>query len=111
MIHAYIDKLPETKSSRHNRVAYTPCESAPGAGVLTIGTDRGATEYALVEQDTDWSGRSFALVKIGADGDEPEQYSVFCGLPHMLCDCRGFERWGGCKHVEAVVALVKNGAV
>src|SRR5438270_785365 len=25
------------------------------------------------------------------------------------CDCRGFERWGHCKHVDALLCLIGNG--
>lgn len=113
MLPAYCDKLPATKSSRHNRVAYTPCESHPGAGVLTIATDRGATEYALVETETDWAGRAFALVKIGADGEEPEQYSCFVGSAvDSRCECKGWLRWQTpCKHLLALRQLVESGEV
>lgn len=112
MLPAFTDKLPATKSSRHNRVTWTPCESHPGVGVVTIGTDRGHTEYALVETETDWAGRAFALVKIGADGEDVEQYSCFVGdAVDSRCECRGFQRWGGCKHLSSLRRLVESGEI
>lgn len=112
MTPAYVNKLPATKSSRHNRIAFTPSSTAPvAAGVLVISNDRTAQEYALVETETDWTGRAFALVKIDGGDSEPETYAVFCGKSENRCDCRGFTRWSNCKHILAVRQLIADGEI
>jgi hypothetical protein len=111
MIPAYANKLPASKSSKNNRVLFTRAESSPvAAGILTIGTDRGATDYVLAETATEWAGRAFHVAKL----DGSETYSVFCGSPEdTRCDCRGFERWGAsgslCKHILSIRQLIADG--
>src|SRR5262245_18201681 len=113
MILPFCDKLAESKSSRHNRVLFIPSETTAAAGLLAIVTGRAVTEYALAEFDTDWPGLALHLAKITPGTDrEAESYSVFChaGDPARdTCDCRGFERWRTCKHVNAIRAVIANG--
>ena len=79
-------------------------------GVLTIDVKRNACEYAVVEMKTPWRGRAFVLAKIDCGTDEDvTAYEVFCGSrEETSCDCRGFTRWSGCKHVSAMKALIAN---
>ena len=110
MIPAYCDKLPETKSSKHNRIAYTPSETVRG-GVVTIGTDRLATDYALVEFAAD-DGRGFHFAKLTPGSDRTEErYSCFvptiAGV-YQQCGCKGFAFTGHCKHLACLAALIAS---
>jgi hypothetical protein len=54
-----------------------------------------------------WGGRGFSLEK--ADGTDT--YCVLLDGARSTCECLGFLRWGHCKHVEALAALVEGGAL
>lgn len=106
----FCEVLPATKSSKHGAIHFTPAASGPDAGVLTIDTDRCRTVYTVREYPSDWPGRAFVLTK-QTDGTDPtaERYDVFCGnRQDHLCDCRGHTRFGHCKHVAGLLALLAN---
>lgn len=44
---------------------------------------------------------------------EPSEYAVNIDLQHghHSCECRGFQRWHHCKHVEALVSLIRCGKI
>jgi hypothetical protein len=103
----YCDILAPTKSSKRIRIAFTASEELRG-GVLVISNDRTAEDYAVVEFDPDWRGRSFCLAKYNG----PEAYSVFCGSPEQTtCDCHGFQAHAHCKHVAALERLIAEGCL
>ncbi len=70
----------------------------------------------MTELPCGWDGRAFRLIKPeGEPGTDAEAdgYEVFVhrgGQDHRCC-CKGFERWGSCKHVLAALALIANGWV
>jgi hypothetical protein len=78
-----------------------PEGSAAGVVRLCIGNE--TTDYVITERP-EKNGRRFTLAKV--DGDA--EYNVVLGSPNR-CDCPGNERWGKCKHVEALAALVAAG--
>lgn len=109
----FSELLPATASHKHNGVRWTPDLQRPGCGALAIHTGRTVCAYAVTEFPTPWEGRAFHLAKpAGEPGTDPESdgYDVFCGRGGRAeCDCKGFERWGNCKHAEGVRALLENG--
>src|SRR5262245_52861189 len=106
---AFVEALPARKSSKHSGIKWEP--TGPAAGVLTIDTDRARVVYAVAEFATDWAGRAFHLAKLTSGTDrEAEAYDVFVcdsGRDHR-CDCRGFTRFGHCKHLDACLTLIEN---
>ncbi len=101
-------KLPATKSSPTNSIIFI--ETIPGHGVLTIRQKRPPEAgYSVAEFAAD-GGRAFRLEKLDAGSDATEEgYEVFVGDGQSgefsRCCCKGFERFGHCKHVEAAQAL------
>lgn len=102
----FTELLPATKTSAHRSCTWTPvCQ---GTGVLTVSDKRTHTRYAVVELPVarGFAGRAFQLTK--ADG------GVYCvryaGEHDHSCDCPGhtYARGKGCKHVDAVAALLAN---
>lgn len=111
MIATFASTLPARKSSKNGTaVRFTPGANA-GTGLLLLGADRTATEYLVVEFAAD-GGRGFRLAKVTEGTDaEADGYDVFaCGKTKAVtCHCRGYERWQGCKHADAVAALLNDG--
>ena len=57
------------------------------------------------------SANGFRLEKVNpvpAEG-EPDHYDVLLDGERSTCECQGFLRWGHCKHVESLLALIKCG--
>lgn len=113
--------LPVSKSGPA-AIKWTPAEpddpfaphvgTLPAAGVLVIESRRASAVYAVVEFPTGWDGRGFQLEKTAGGTDDGQSgYSVFCGRngQDVQCVCKGFERWGRCKHIAACEALIANG--
>ena len=87
------------KPARYCRVA----RSEDGTRTLTLRVGKQATDYDLLEVGAD-GGRGYELTK--ADGTV---YHVCVDGLASCCDCRGFDRWGRCKHVDSLAALVRAG--
>jgi hypothetical protein len=116
--------LPATKSCPHSAMNWTPADPGapelvdglPAAGELEIVSRRTSCRYLVVEYPIPWAGRGFRLVKAeGEPGSDPTEssYDVFVsrGGQDRLCQCKGFTRWGHCRHLAAAEALVSNGWV
>src|SRR5687768_2478541 len=98
----FTEVLPQTKSSQHSAMNWTPGE-APGSGLLTVHTDRASVRYAVAELPCGWDGRAFSFAKPeGETGTDKTagRYEVFVGRngQDRLCGCKGFSRFGHCKH-------------
>jgi hypothetical protein len=66
------------------------------------------------------AGAGFRLLRIETPrpDDDAGVYDVFLPEPngqhpHPLpsCDCKGFLRWGHCKHIDATIALVSRNLI
>lgn len=78
--------------------------SRGGVGVFSIaeGTRR-PQFYVLVEVPCQIGGRGFAVHRLGMG----TLYHVRVGRPDdNSCECLGFLRWGRCKHVSGLKALI-----
>jgi hypothetical protein len=76
-------------------------------GVLVLTVDGEATAYLARRIPAD-AGEGWELMKFRkAEGDERIVYHVCLAIRHgqHSCECKGFLRWGHCKHVEALLAL------
>ena len=107
--------LPATKSSRANAVHYTPTGPDRGTAIIDQTGKGHIAEYAVVEFHAD-GGRGFRITKRGGGTDA---YAVFladectadAGMAYDTCDCHGFERFGHCKHVDAIRAITDRGLI
>ncbi len=102
----FCEVLAPTKSER--RRAYTfealTADAAPLAGILTLTDSRTHTRYAVEEFPAD-VGRGFVLKKAAGAG----HYSCNVAGENGLCECRGFEAHGRCKHLDALRDLIACG--
>jgi hypothetical protein len=96
-------------------LAFAPADpaenaAAPVAGTLAVTARRVTCTYRVEEFPAD-GGRGFLLVKLTAGSDRAEtQYALFCGAGAAPnCECKGFVRWGRCKHAAAVGVCLANG--
>lgn len=105
--------LPARAKARPGAIRFTPGQR-PGTGLVQIHAGRVPCEYLVVEYPTRWDGRAVRLAKVvGSPGSDAtaESYDVFVsrnGQDHRCC-CRGHQRWGACKHVDTLRALLENG--
>lgn len=64
--------------------------------------------YTVAPIPTDWQGQGFRIAREGAE--EPYDVFVSAESPHAdTCDCRGFQRFGYCVHVETLRYLTTHG--
>lgn len=77
-----------------------------GVGVFCIEAGKKRQFYTFREISCEIGGRGFAVHRLG----QGSLYDVRVGAPEdRSCECMGFLRWGHCKHVSGLLALVKSG--
>ena len=90
------------KPARSIRLALSPCGDNPGVVTITVGKQ--AADYFLTELPADF-GRGFRVEKVGGE----EAYHVSLDGDARTCECKGFTRWGQCKHADGLAALQAAG--
>jgi hypothetical protein len=113
---SYTDLLLKTKSEQHGAFTWEPAtdnEHSPVAGLLTITGKRCHCRYRVEEYPADMPGRAFVLVKVDAGSDKSEgHYSCFIGTHgNHICECKGFQRYGACKHCQTLQELISAGQI
>ena len=77
-----------------------------GVGVFRITANGQPQFYTLREIRCDIGGRGFAVHRLGMG----TLYHVRVGTPEECeCECLGFLRWGRCKHILGLRALIRQG--
>ncbi len=67
--------------------------------------------YAVEELPNDsQTGSEYTLIKIAGREHVGARYEC-SAHGERFCQCRGYTRWGHCKHIESLVALRKRGRV
>jgi hypothetical protein len=91
-------------------ILFQPCPAGPRLGLVRITVGKGSVDYWLARLPSDF-GAAFRLEKFAPAGEEPAAYDVLLadeGGVHS-CECRGFLRWGRCKHADGLLALRRAG--
>jgi hypothetical protein len=81
------------------------------ATVLALTTGDGTTFYHLTPLDRGFGEAAFRLEKADAGDGPGEVYDVLLDGARSSCDCKGFLRWGHCKHLESIEGLRAAGRV
>jgi hypothetical protein len=77
-----------------------------GVGVFCIAVGKKSQFYTFREIPCEIGGRGFAVHRLG----QGTLYHVRVGEPEdRSCECMGFLRWGHCKHVSGLMALISQG--
>ncbi len=75
-------------------------------GVFCITSKYNSQFYTFREIPCEIGGRGFAVHRLG----QGNLYHVRVSAPDdCSCECLGFLRWGRCKHVSGLTALLRNG--
>lgn len=79
---------------------------APKQRTFSVTFDIEGTEYKVMPLPIDPSigSKAFRFAKQGGDG---AVYDLHADQYGLQCQCKGFERWGHCKHVQTVQAAGK----
>src|SRR5215813_12581910 len=76
-----------------------------GVGVFFIAAGTKTQFYTFKEIPCEIGGRGFAVHRLG----QGNLYHVRVGSPEdSSCECMGFLRWGKCKHVGGLAALIRG---
>lgn len=89
--------------ARTIRLVRSPADD--GVGVFRIDPAEGRPQfYTLRELPCEIGGRGFAVHRLGMGN----LYHVRVACVDPSCECLGFLRWGRCKHVAGLAALVRQ---
>jgi hypothetical protein len=98
-------RKPRPKPARSVSLLFPAAGAAPAVVRLTVGKE--SADYTVTPIPADY-GRGFLVEKTGIDS-EPASYHVNIDGDKKSCDCKGFTRWGYCKHADGLAALVAAG--
>lgn len=76
-------------------------------GVLELTLGRESNGYFLQPIPSDF-GRAFQVTKLLKDGENAIYHVILDGR-RSCCDCQGCQRWGHCKHLDALTLLLERG--
>jgi hypothetical protein len=90
------------------RLALPPFEDNPGVITITVG--KLVVDYFLTRLAADY-GIAWEVEKVDPKPGEEERYHVNLDPQEggHSCDCKGFLRWGHCKHSSGLWALHNAG--
>ena len=98
-------RKPRAKPARFVRLVIKPDADSFGVVRLTVGGR--SADYLLTLLPADF-GRGFQVEKIGLEG-RGEVYHVNLDGDRRTCECKGFLKWGHCKHADGLAALIAAG--
>ena len=99
-----MDRMDRKRKERSVRLVRPP--GTDGAGVVCLTMPDESAHYVFREIPCEIGGRGFAMHRLGLG----TLYHVRIGEPEECgCECWGFLRWGYCKHVLGLLALVRSG--
>jgi hypothetical protein len=96
------------KPERRIRVLEQPGPDTDGWAAIAITVGKQSDTYLLHTIPTDFDGAlAFEVEKLDNDLATVEQYHVLLAdePKETSCECKGFLRWGRCKHADGIAAL------
>jgi hypothetical protein len=99
-------RKPRPKPERRIRLMVKPYGDCPAVVRIWIGTEP-PDDYFVTAQPADF-GRGFFVEKIGIDCHGSD-YHVNLEADKRTCECKGYLRWGYCRHADGLAALIAAG--
>jgi hypothetical protein len=99
-------RKPRPKPQRFIRIEVRPGDNG-GLGIVRITVGKEHADCFLTELPADFS-RGCTVEKIGLHCDEPPHH-VNIDTDKKSCECKGFLKWGHCKHADGLAALIAAG--
>jgi hypothetical protein len=97
--------MPDT-SRKKRTIRLIRSSSLDGVGVFCVKDGEAAVNYAFREIPCDIGGRGFAVHRLGLG----HLYHVRIGSREdCSCECLGFLAHGRCKHIQALLSLMRRG--
>lgn len=100
--------MPATKTSPKKQTRFAKLMQLGSSLVLGLTAGQDTTFYQLAALTAD-EGRGFRLTKANRGDGPGEEYDVLLDGSRSSCECKGFLRWGHCKHIESLTALTGAG--
>src|SRR4051812_13743240 len=91
-------RKPRQKPARFIRLCVRPDGQGPGVVRIRVGKEQ--ADYMLTPLPADF-GRGFKVEKIGLEGNG-EVYHVNLDGDKKTCECKGFLKWGHCRHGDGL---------
>lgn len=80
--------------------------NSDGVGVFCIRIGKKMQFYTFCEIRCEIGGQGFGVHRLG----QGNHYHVRVGkAENNSCECLGFLRWGACKHISGLTALIQQG--
>ena len=99
-----MERMKRKRKERSIRLVRSPDTDGIGLACLTLSDE--SEFYTFREIPCEIGGRGFAMHRTGLG----TLYHVRVGAPEECeCECWGFLRWGYCKHVLGLLALMQAG--
>ena len=99
-------RKPRPKPARFVRLVIKP-DGANSLGVVRLTVAGRSADYLLTPIPADF-GRGSQVEKIGLDFDG-SAYHVNLDGEKKACECKGYLKWGHCKHADGLAALIAAG--
>ena len=100
---------PARKGTKPRHVRLLAKLPERNAGVLQITEGKDTDRYFFAESRADF-GRGFTVEKMEPETfGVAETYQVNLDPEGNTCCCKGFSRFGYCRHVSSLIALFDNG--
>ena len=110
----FLDVLP-VRGGKRQALEWMPHSDdfAHGEGFVVLTSARDRTAYAVAQGPCDGPLLSFVFTKVGESrGTDAGRsaYLLTCTVNgnEAKCDCRGHQRWGWCRHSDALSTLFLN---
>lgn len=109
--HANRTRKPRPKAARFIRWLTSPLSPNNSLAAIRIICGRVIRHYYVREFDAP-EGRAFELevINVNFKHEDRTRYAVFFHQngQDRSCECLGFEKWGHCKHIEGLAALLAH---
>jgi hypothetical protein len=100
-------RKPRQKQPRFIRWVVRPGDITR-TGVARITEGKAADDYLVTAMPADF-GRAFEVVKLCPEEGNPTYHVLLAADGKHSCECKGFLRWGRCKHADGLAALKRAG--